>query len=106
MKKDSGTELPSYKLVYTQEARMDLREIRQYIASRASSRIADSYVRSLRAFCRTLTTAPQRGESRAHLRPGLRSIGFKRRVSVIFTVSDQERVVRMVAFHYAGRQNT
>jgi plasmid stabilization system protein ParE len=96
---------PLFKVQYTPEARADLIEIRDYIAMHSSQRRANGYIRRIRALCRSLAIAPHRGESRAHLRPGLRSIGFEGRVSILFAVFDDERLVEIEGFDYAGRQD-
>lgn len=94
-----------YKVHYTPEARADLNELHEYIELHSTKRTAHRYIRRLREFCRELALAPHRGESRHHLRPGLRSIGFEDRVSVLFAVFDHERLVEIEGFDYAGRQN-
>lgn len=94
-----------YKIKYTPEAKIDLNEIRNYIALHTSKRTAARYIRRLRSFCRELAVAPHRGEGRNHLRPGLRSIGFEDRISILFAVFDEDRLVEIEGFDYGGRQN-
>jgi len=48
-----------------------------------------------------LATFPERGTIRDDLAPGLRTMGFERRVTIAFRVLDQ--VVEIVAIAYAGR---
>ncbi len=93
-----------YQLLFTPESRRDLKSLKRHIQRESSLRIATNYVESLQRFCETLQLSPHRGEERPHARPGLRSIGFKRRVSVFFTVSDKEQTVRIIRILYAGRQ--
>lgn len=93
-----------YRLIFTPESRRDLKSLKRYIKRESSLSIATNYVLSLQRFCETLQYAPHRGEERPHMQPGLRTIGFKRRVSVIFEVSDSDQTVRIVRILYAGRQ--
>ncbi len=93
-----------YRLIYSRESLGDLDELRDYLAHRFSPTAARVYIRRLRAFCAELAIAPHRGERRGHLRPGLRSIGFAGRVSVVFAVFDEEQLVEIEGFEYGGRQ--
>jgi plasmid stabilization system protein ParE len=93
-----------YKVEYAPEARADLNELHGYIELHATKRIAAAYIRRVRNFCRDLAIAPHRGESREHLRPGLRSIGFEDRISVIFAVFEDQHLVEIEGLEYGGRQ--
>ena len=93
-----------YTIHYSPEARADLKELHDYITFHATAHTAAKYIRRIRAFCRELTIAPHRGENRNHLRPGLRSIGFEDRVSVVFAVLEDQHIIEIEGFHYGGRQ--
>lgn len=103
MKEISPGAIRAFHISYTPEAEEDLRELHSYIALRSTRRRATGYIRRLRTFCRELSMAPHRGEQQLH-RPGLRTIGFERRVKVVFAVFDKVRVVEIAGFDYAGRQ--
>ncbi len=49
----------------------------------------------------SLATAPERGTRRDDLFPGLRTVGFERRVTIAFRVLDQQ--VEIVTIAYGGR---
>ncbi len=93
-----------YEVTLTPDSLEDLREIREYITRTGSQERADRYLAQLEAFCEGLAIAPMRGEDRWQSRPGLRSIGFGRRVSVFFIVSVEEQRVEVLNFRYGGRQ--
>jgi toxin ParE1/3/4 len=44
------------------------------------------YIRRVRAACEKLKTFPEVGRSRDDLRPGVRVLGFERRVVIVYTV--------------------
>jgi len=67
------------------------------IADPSSPLIVFGYAQRLRAFCDGLELACERGHRRDDVRPGLRIIGFERRVSVAFTVNE-ERVMMLRLF--------
>ncbi len=55
----------------------------------------------LSQFCLGLGSAPQRGRRRDDLRPGVRVVGFKRKVSVYFKV--ESNTVFILGILYGGR---
>jgi plasmid stabilization system protein ParE len=93
-----------YRVILTSKSLDDLERIEGFIAMKSSAATAQRYVSSIRRFCETLRIAPHRGEPRAHLRKGLRSIGFKKRVSISFRVSDSKKTVSVARIWYAGYQ--
>lgn len=92
-----------YRVHYSLECKDEIRELRAYITDQRSRRIADAYIRRLRTFCEGLSIAPHQGESRPELKEGQRTIGFEHRISVVFRVYDDERLVRIIGIHYGGR---
>lgn len=44
------------------------------------------YLERIEAYCRTLSAFPERGTLRDDLRPGLRLVGFEKRVTIAFRV--------------------
>ena len=59
------------------------------------------YIRRIRDYCVGFGQFPHRGTARDDLRPGLRLIGFERRVTIAFTVTDD--TVLIVRIFYGGR---
>lgn len=83
---------------YALQADDDFGWLYDAIADASSATLALNYVERLRAFCDSLDYASERGTRRDDIRPGLRIIGFERRVTVAFTV-DAERVVVLRLFY-------
>ncbi len=69
-----------------------------YIASRSGKARADRYTERILAACEALGTFPQRGQDLGDLKPGLRSIGFERRVTIVSQVTPQVVVVQGVFY--------
>jgi len=63
--------------------------------------IAFGYVTRIEAFCQRRGIASKRGLSRDDIRPGLRILGFERRMTIAFIV-EPDRVVILRLF-YGGR---
>lgn len=88
-------------VVYSKRAEADLVSIYRYIAMNSDNERAMSYTTRIRAFCVSLDTFPERGESWKHVISGLRVIGFERRVSIAFRLAkDRVTILRVL---YGGR---
>ncbi|WP_407648557.1 type II toxin-antitoxin system RelE/ParE family toxin [Gulosibacter molinativorax] len=72
-----------------------------WIADQGSPEAAERYVMSISDYCASLTDFPRRGTARDDLYPGLRTLGFRRRVTIAYTFSDSEVVIFGV--YYGGR---
>ena len=87
----------------TAEAEDDLAQIYRFVRrSSGSAEVARNYAARIRAFLNTFDTFPERGSIRDAIRPGLRIVGFERRVSVAFVVEAENVVILRIL--YAGRQ--
>jgi plasmid stabilization system protein ParE len=92
-----------YRVRLTDEAKADLAAIYRFVRHKsASSAVARAYAMRIRTFLDGFDSFPERGSVRDHIRPGLRIVGFERRVSVAFLVENEEVVILRVL--YAGRQ--
>ena len=87
--------------IFSPEARDDLLRLYDWLADAAGPAIAMSYVERIEAYCDGFRTAGERGTLRNEIRPGLRIIGFEKRISIAFTV-DEERV-NILRLFYGGR---
>ncbi|MDG4892798.1 type II toxin-antitoxin system RelE/ParE family toxin [Mesorhizobium sp. WSM4976] len=93
-----------YRIVFHAKAEAELEQLYDNIAERASPAVAWSFIAGIRDHCLGLSTFPQRGTERVEIMPGLRIIGYRRAVSIVFAV-DGERVLILGIF-YAGRNIT
>jgi toxin ParE1/3/4 len=89
------------KVVFRPEAEADLVSLYEYIAERAGYRIAGGYIARIEEACMALATFPKRGTRRNDTLPGLRTIGFERRITIAFRVLKTQ--VEIVTIAYAGR---
>ena len=80
-----------YRIAFHPKAEAELEQLYDDIADRASPAIAWNFVAGIRDHCVGLSTFPQRGTERVEIMPGLRSIGYRRAVSIAFAV-EAERV--------------
>jgi toxin ParE1/3/4 len=78
----------------------DLKSLFDYI-ERDSPANAAHYVEQIELHCMNLSDFPERGTRRDDLKPGLRILGFRRRVNIAFLVfEDKVEIVRIL---YGGR---
>jgi toxin ParE1/3/4 len=89
------------EVVFAPEARDDLLELYDYIAEQAGAGRARAYVERIISYCLGFTTFPKRGRRRDDLRPGLRTIGFGRRITIAFHVMEDRITIDRVL--YGGR---
>jgi toxin ParE1/3/4 len=88
-------------VVVSPEARDDLIGIYDWIADAASPDTAAAYIGRIQAFLAALDIASQRGARRDDIRVGLRIIGFERRLTVAFTLTETE--VTILRIFYGGQ---
>jgi len=79
----------------------DLAALYKLVAEAASDDTSFAYVESIKAFCERLDFASERGHRRDDIRPGLRIIGFRGRVTVAFFVN--EDAVFVTRIFYGGQ---
>ncbi|HEX9449212.1 MAG TPA: type II toxin-antitoxin system RelE/ParE family toxin [Dongiaceae bacterium] len=91
----------SRQVGFAPSAQEQLRQIYTYIADAASPDIALGFTTDIVDYCDSLTTFPERGAQRDDLRPGLRLVGFRRRVVIAFTVD--EMAITVLGVFYGGQ---
>jgi toxin ParE1/3/4 len=82
-------------------ARADLLVIYDRIAAEASQTVALAYIQRLEAWLAGFDVGGERGTRRDDIRSGLRMIGFERRVTAAFAVSDTQ--VTILRLFYGGQ---
>ncbi len=85
----------------SEDANADLVALYDWIANAAGATTALSYIERLEDYCIGFDLASERGSVRDDIRPGLRIVGFERRVTIAFMV-EENRVVILRIF-YGGR---
>jgi toxin ParE1/3/4 len=88
-------------VAFAPEAVDDLVRLYEWIADAAEPDTAMAYVERLEAYCLGFDLASERGTLRGDVRPGLRIVGFERRITIAFVVDDQS--VTVLRLFYGGR---
>jgi toxin ParE1/3/4 len=90
-----------FKVVISARAERHLDDLFCYIAERASEKTATAYVERVLAYCNGLASAPHRGTRRDEILPGMRTVGFRRRITVTFVIEETNVVI--LGLYYGGR---
>jgi toxin ParE1/3/4 len=90
-----------HEVVFAPEARDDILQLYDYITRRSNSERAIRFIERIVDYCESFSTFPERGARRDYLRPGLRTIGYRRRVTIAFHVAEKRVVIDRIL--YAGR---
>ena len=90
-----------YSVTFSRRARVDTLELFDYLADRFSFRNAEHYIGQIEKARMSLGTMPMRGVDRSDLMPGLRLLGFRRRVTIAFRV--KENSVAILRIFYGGQ---
>lgn len=93
----------THSVVFGPDAEKQLVALYRHLAVAATPGIAAEYTDAIVAFCEGLQTFPQRGSRRDDIRPGLRIIGFRRRVAIAFAVDGA--TVTILGVFYGGQDH-
>lgn len=89
------------KVVFTPRALGHVEALHSYILEQGGERIADGYIVRILQYCEGLDLFPVRGKLRDDILPGLRTIGFERRVTIAFMITPEAVLIEGV--FYGGR---
>jgi toxin ParE1/3/4 len=89
--------LKTYEVHFLAEAVADLDALYLYIAEDSGYEIADGYLARIERTCASLKSLPQRGTAVAGEITSLRTMGFERRITILFRVGEERvEVVRIL----------
>ena len=69
------------RVVFAPEAASDLIALYDYIAEQSGGLRAIKFIEQIEVYCRGFSVAGERGTPRGDIRPGLRIVGYRRRVT-------------------------
>ncbi len=92
-----------YRVGLDPAAIADLDGIRAFVAEAAGKAISDKLIDRVLGYIDGLDTAPKRGVARDDVRPGLRTMTWRRTVTLIFVVDDGAGAVIVIGALYRGR---
>lgn len=82
--------MTSRRVVLSPEAEAHLESIYRYIAADSSAEIARDYTEAIARKCAGLATFPRRGTPGEDLGAGMRTLAFRRRATIVYSVEPGE----------------
>lgn len=92
-----------YSVIFERDATSDLEDIRDYIANERGRDFAHSFVERIVQYCESFGDLPHRGTRRDEIRQGLRTVGWRRTLTVAFEIVENKRQVNILGVFYRGR---
>lgn len=89
------------KVTYAPQAQNHLAELYDWIAEVGYPERAERYVSAILDFCDGLADTPFIGRARDDIRPGMRTTGFRGRVTIAYAATDT--AVSVLGVYYGGR---
>ncbi len=93
--------MKKFRVSFRPAAEADLMGLYTYIAEEAGRVRAGAYIDRIEAACLALETMPRRGRPRDDIRPGLRTMSFERRATIVYQVKGAEVVI--IRIFYGGQ---
>ena len=94
--------MKKYRVGFRPKAETDLFGLYRYIAEHSGEVVAGAFIDRIEAACLALETFPARGRRRDDIRPGLRTVGFERRATIVFQVLRRDVII--VRIFYGGQE--
>ena len=92
----------TWRVVYSPRARQQVTDLYLWIAEQDGyPDRAEGFVSAIFDYCDELADFPFIGVARDDLRPGLRTLGFRRRAVIAFAVTDE--TVDILGVYYGGQ---
>jgi toxin ParE1/3/4 len=91
----------SHHVVFAPTAEAQLVALYRYIAQEVGPEIAERFTSAIVEHCERLEVFPHRGTPRDDIRPGLRTIPFRRRVTIAYSVEIDQ--VAILGIYYGGQ---
>jgi toxin ParE1/3/4 len=85
-------------VVFTPLAERHIDRLHSHIEAKAGHAIADGYIARILDCCDSLRTFPKRGAERDDLMPGLRTIGFERRITIAFVIATDRVLIEGIFY--------
>ncbi len=89
------------RVAFSERSRQQLLELYDFIADASSTESAHRFTSALNKHCRSLADFPFRAVAHDHIHPGLRTLVFRGRVTIAYSVDAD--TVTILGIFYAGR---
>ena len=91
----------THRVIFSPRAEAQLVKLHKDIGDRSAPTIGERYATAIYQYCLGFSTFPHRGTRRDDIRPSLRTVGYRRRVTIAFEVEADTVVIHGV--YYGGQ---
>ncbi|MBS1814147.1 MAG: type II toxin-antitoxin system RelE/ParE family toxin [Acidobacteria bacterium] len=95
--------MKEFTVRFSPRANSHLAQIGSYLSKEAGQGSSKKFIGNLIADCKSLAIFPERGTLQQALGAGVRTCGWRRRVTIVFRVISQRSEVEILAIYYAGQ---
>jgi len=95
--------MAEFTVTFDRDAAADLIAIRDHIAGVRDKAFAREFTERIVSYCQSFGSLPHRGTRRDEIVPGLRTVGWRRTVTVAFRVIDKAERLVILGVFYRGR---
>lgn len=92
-----------FEVIFDRDAESDLASIRDYLTEARDREFANAFADRLISYCESFADLPHRGTRRDEIHPNLRTVGWRRTVTVAFEISEATKRVIILGLFYRGR---
>ncbi len=90
----------THRVIFSPKAEAQLVKLHRDIGDRSASEIGERYTAAIVKYCLAFSTFPHRGTQRDDIRPGIRTVGYRRRAIAFEIASD---TVNILGVYYGGQ---
>ena len=91
----------SHRVIFSPRAEAQLVKLHSDIGEKAAPEVGERYTTAIVKHCLGFSTFPHRGTRHDDIRPGLRTLGYRRRVTIAFEVTSD--TVNILGVYYGGQ---
>lgn len=91
----------THRVIFSPRAEAQLVKLHKDIGGRSAPTIGERYTAAIVKYCLALSTFPHRGTHRDDIRPGVRTIGYRRRATIAFEIAGD--IVNILGIYYGGQ---
>lgn len=93
----------NFRVRFAPEAADQLEELHAFVSKAGTPAIASDYLDAIVRFCEGLAVFPIRGTPREDIRPGLRTVAYRKRVIIAFTFDEHAKAIEILGVFYGGQ---
>jgi toxin ParE1/3/4 len=90
-----------YRVIFSPKAEAQLVKLHRDIGARSAPSIGERYTAAIVKYCLAFSTFPHRGTRHDDIRAGIRIVGYRKRATIAFEVTND--TVNILGVYYGGQ---